>query len=212
MDVITLDARAGQASLEFAAVVVVVAVAMAALALVAGQGRLLPRDLPPVPLPAPRTWLGDAARDVRPIRDTVRHPLPGGVSPAALRRWYADAPTAHRFALLGAVVAAGAAHEVLDELALVADDPAGYARRRLERPDVTDPRALAGRVRDLPGYLAAIRRLGLRDGSQRLAHDLGHLAGRIVVERFLGPRSAVRGARGLRDLARRIPGLGRVWG
>ncbi len=192
MEITAHAAHSGQASAEFTGLVVVIAVAMAALALAVSRGAPLLRDAP-VPLPEPRVWLGPAVPSgVQPLRRSLRHHLPDGWSPAELRRWYAEAPTWVRTALLNVVAVDGAAEEVADDLRALAADPAGYLAGRAAGPSPSDAVAAVAAVRGLPGYLRGIRRMGFDRGSERAAHDLGHLAGRAVIEWFARPARVAR--------------------
>lgn len=170
--------QGGQAAAEFPLVVLVVAAL--AIALAAWAPRQVPRQLDlgrPVPaLPAPPVGR------IAPFWAALRHRPPDDWSRTGLRRWFAEAPDHVRMAGMGVVLASAAAEEARAEVRRVRDDPVGWVRDTLGAPGAGDRDALLRFARGLPGWVRTVHALGFRSGSERVAHDLGHLAGRAAVE------------------------------
>lgn len=185
--------QGGQAAAEFPLVVLVVAAL--AIALAAWAPRQVPRRLgidPPVPaLPAPPVGR------VAPFWEALRYRPPDDWSRSGLRRWFAAAPDHVRMAGMGVVLASAAAEEALAEVRRVRDDPVGWMRETLGAPGAGDGDALLRLARGVPGWVRTVRGLGFRSGSERVAHDLGHLAGRAAIEWFTRGRTVRRVLGGL---------------
>ena len=180
----------GQAAAELAALVALVALASLAVAHWLPRSADLPRR---APLEFGRVLPGPAAVRVHPIRRTLVHPLPRSAHPDELRRWYAGAPTAVRTGLLGAVAASALVEVLAEEARAAIRDPVRWGRERGGPPGPGEVGALLRGVRTLPDWVRHVRGLGYRRGSERVAHDLGRLAGRGLVEWFTR-RRAIAGA------------------
>gem|GEM_PF-5612904 len=172
-------ACAGQATAEYAALVVLVALTFLALAAWLPRHADVPRhaalELPRPPAAAP-------SGRIEPIWRSFAFRWPQDRSPSGLRRWFARASTPVRSALLGVVFASAAVEEIGGQARDLVQDPVGWIRDRTGRPGLDELGAVDDGVRGLPGWVREIRRLGYRRGSERVAHDLGHLGGRVVVE------------------------------
>jgi hypothetical protein len=185
--------QGGQAAAEFPLLVLVVAALAIALAAWAPRqvpGRLdLDRPVPALPAPS--------AGRVAPFREALRHRPPDDWSRTGLRRWFAEAPDHVRMAALGVVLASAAAEEALAEVRRLRDDPVGWVREALGAPGAGDADALLRLARGLPGWVRTVHGLGFRNGSERVAHDLGHLAGRAAIEWLTRGRTLRRALAGL---------------
>ena len=186
----------GQATVEYAALVAVVALMLLALA------AWLPRNAdpparPPIDVGALATPAPPVSR-IEPVWRSFRFRWPDDTSPAGLRRWFDRASTPVRSALLGVVFTWSAGQEIAGEARRFADDPAGWVRERGGRPGLQELREVVAGVRALPAWVREVRAMGYRDGSVRVARDLGRLAGRGTVEWFTRGRQ-------VRRVLRRLP-------
>lgn len=199
----SLRQHPGQATAEYVALVVAIAALLAAVAVAfpktlplgaGGSDAIRPPSLPlPRSVPAPRLPVPGWTRG--PFDDIARHGLPAEWSRRGVRRWYAEAPDTLRTALIGFVVAGGAGHELAGEVAGFLDDPAGWVASAVLPPTPQEVAQAVAQVRHLPGYLAEVRGMGFRDGSERVAHDVGHLIGRGAIAYVTKGRTAWRALR-----------------